>query len=73
MVRVVADASVPYVIAHWQNHSHNIQDHDRYADVARDVSADLQRRAGAIWTPVSLATSSSVTRYRICQDGRTEL
>lgn len=48
MVRVVADAGVPYIITHWRRHAHDMQGHGRHRDVVSDVTADLQRRAATI-------------------------
>ncbi|WP_443612852.1 dihydropteroate synthase [Actinoallomurus purpureus] len=48
MPRVVAKASVPYVVMHWRGHSHDMDKRAVYADVVREVRDELRARIGAI-------------------------
>jgi dihydropteroate synthase len=44
MPRLVAKASVPYVVMHWRGHSHDMNSRAVYADVVREVRQELGRR-----------------------------
>ncbi len=48
MPRLVARAGVPYVVMHWRGHSHQMQQRAVYADVAREVRAELSQRVAAV-------------------------
>jgi dihydropteroate synthase len=48
MPRLVAKASVPYVVMHWRGYSHDMQSRAVYADVVREVHDELARRIDAV-------------------------
>ena len=48
MPRLVAKASVPYVVMHWRGHSHDMNSRAIYADVVREVHDELARRVEAV-------------------------
>jgi dihydropteroate synthase len=48
MPRLVAQASVPYVVMHWRGHSHQMQDRAVYADVVGEVCTELSQRIDAV-------------------------
>ncbi|MBV9379511.1 MAG: dihydropteroate synthase [Streptosporangiaceae bacterium] len=48
MPRLVAKASVPYVVMHWRGHSHSMDTRAVYADVAREVHDELALRVEAV-------------------------
>jgi dihydropteroate synthase len=48
MPRLVAKASVPYVVMHWRGHSHNMDQRAVYADVVREVHDELALRVAAV-------------------------
>ena len=48
MPRLVAKASVPYVVMHWRGHSHDMNSRAVYDDVVREVCDELRRRVDAV-------------------------
>jgi len=48
MPRLVAKASVPYVVMHWRGHSHDMNSRAVYGDVVREVRDELSRRIDAV-------------------------
>ncbi|MBO0803924.1 MAG: dihydropteroate synthase [Nocardiopsaceae bacterium] len=48
MPRLVAKASVPYVVVHWRGHSHDMNSRAVYADVVREVHDELATRIEAV-------------------------
>jgi dihydropteroate synthase len=48
MPRLVAKASVPYVVMHWRGHSHDMESRAVYTDVVREVRDELARRVDAV-------------------------
>jgi dihydropteroate synthase len=48
MAKLVADAGVPVVVAHWRGHSHQMQDQAVYGDVVREVREELRQRVDAM-------------------------
>jgi dihydropteroate synthase len=48
MPRLVAKASVPYVVMHWRGHSHDMDSRARYQDVVQEVRDELGRRVDAV-------------------------
>jgi dihydropteroate synthase len=48
MPRLVAKASVPYVVMHWRGHSHDMQSRAVYQDVVREVHDELAQRIDAV-------------------------
>ncbi len=46
--RLVAEARVPYVVAHWRGHSRDMQDRAVYDDVVREVRDELGRQVDAV-------------------------
>ena len=48
MARIVAKASVPYVVMHWRGHSHDMDTRAIYSDVVREVRDELRTRIDAI-------------------------
>ena len=46
--RLVADAGVPYVVAHWRGYSREMQDRAVYHDVVREVRDELGRQVDAV-------------------------
>lgn len=48
MPRLVAKASVPYVVMHWRGHSHDMDKRAVYTDVVREVHTELARRVDAV-------------------------
>ena len=47
MLRLVAEAEVPYVVMHWRGHSADMQTRARYADVVGEVRGELAARRDA--------------------------
>jgi dihydropteroate synthase len=47
MLRLVAEARVPYVAMHWRGHSARMDDLATYADVVADVATELRARLDA--------------------------
>lgn len=47
LLRVVADADLPYVLMHWRGHADRMQDRTAYGDVVLDVVAELRSRVDA--------------------------
>ena len=48
MPRLVAKASVPYVVMHWRGHSHDMNSRAIYRDVVTEVRDELSRRVDAV-------------------------
>ena len=48
MPRLVAKASVPYVVMHWRGHSHDMNSRAIYQDVVKEVRDELSRRVDAV-------------------------
>ena len=48
MPRLVAKASVPYVVMHWRGHSHDMNSRAIYRDVVAEVRDELSRRVDAV-------------------------
>jgi dihydropteroate synthase len=48
MPRLVAKASVPYVVMHWRGHSHDMQSRAVFQDVVREVRDELAQRIDAV-------------------------
>jgi dihydropteroate synthase len=48
MARLVAAAGVPYVVAHWRGHSHDMDRRAVYRDVVGEVSLELRQRVDTI-------------------------
>ncbi|MFF2729306.1 dihydropteroate synthase [Streptomyces sp. NPDC058008] len=48
MVRVVADAGVPFVVMHWRGFSESMNSRAVYGDVVGDVLAELRQRMEAV-------------------------
>jgi dihydropteroate synthase len=48
MPRLVAKASVPYVVMHWRGHSHDMNSRAIYDDVVREVHDELAKRIEAV-------------------------
>jgi dihydropteroate synthase len=48
MPRLVAKASVPYVVMHWRGHSHDMHSRAIYANVVREVRDELAQRIDAV-------------------------
>ncbi len=48
MPGLMAEAGVPYVLMHWRGHSWDMQERAVYADVVRDVRAELRRQVDAV-------------------------
>ena len=48
MPRLVAKASVPYVVMHWRGHSHDMNSRAIYQDVVTEVRDELSRRVDAV-------------------------
>jgi dihydropteroate synthase len=48
MPRLVAKASVPYVVMHWRGHSHDMNSRAVYQDVVREVRDELAQRIDAV-------------------------
>ena len=46
--RLVAEAGVPYVVAHWRGFSRDMQERAVYDDVVREVRAELGRQVDAV-------------------------
>jgi len=46
--RLVAKASVPYVVMHWRGHSHDMQSRAVFKDVVREVRDELAQRIDAV-------------------------
>jgi dihydropteroate synthase len=47
MLRLVAEAALPYICMHWRGHSEDMQSRAVYADVAAEVVAELTDQLGA--------------------------
>jgi dihydropteroate synthase len=47
MLRLVAEATLPYICMHWRGHSEDMQSRAVYADVAAEVVAELTDQLGA--------------------------
>ena len=47
LLRLVAEAAIPYVCMHWRGHSEDMQNRARYTDVATDVIAELGAQVAA--------------------------
>jgi dihydropteroate synthase len=47
MARVVADAGCPWILMHWRGHSRRMADLAVYADVVKEVCAELSERVDA--------------------------
>ena len=47
MARVVADAGCPWILMHWRGHSRGMADLAVYADVVKEVCAELSERVDA--------------------------
>ncbi|MGH3498280.1 MAG: dihydropteroate synthase [Nocardioidaceae bacterium] len=61
MLRLVAQAQVPFVVMHWRAPSAQMQDHAEYADVVGDVTDELRRQVDA-------AVAAGVAADRIVVD-----
>ncbi|GGM33863.1 dihydropteroate synthase [Dactylosporangium sucinum] len=61
MARVVADAGCPWVLMHWRGHSRRMADLAVYADVVKEVGAELLERVDA-------AVSAGVSPDRLILD-----
>ncbi|BCJ65972.1 dihydropteroate synthase [Polymorphospora rubra] len=61
MAGVVAAAGCPWVLMHWRGHSKRMRDLARYADVVRDVRAELAQR-------IEAALAAGVAADRIVVD-----
>jgi dihydropteroate synthase len=48
MAGLIAAAGVPYVVMHWRGHSADMQDRASYADVVKEVTAELADRVTAL-------------------------
>jgi len=48
MAGLIAEARVPYVVMHWRGHSVDMQDRAIYADVVKEVTAELSQRVRAL-------------------------
>jgi dihydropteroate synthase len=48
MPRLVAKATVPYVVMHWRGYSHDMDSRAIYTDVVREVHDELARRVDAV-------------------------
>jgi dihydropteroate synthase len=48
MPRLVAKASVAYVVVHWRGHSHDMNSRAVYHDVVAEVRSELRRRVDAV-------------------------
>ncbi len=48
MPRLVAQADTPYVVMHWRGHSHDMNSRAAYADVVKEVRAELAERIDAV-------------------------
>ena len=48
MAGLIAEAQVPYVVMHWRGHSVDMQGKAVYADVVREVTAELSQRVRAL-------------------------
>ena len=48
MPRLVAQADAPYVLMHWRGHSRDMNSRAAYADVVREVRAELAERIEAV-------------------------
>ena len=48
MPRLVAKASVPYVVMHWRGHSHDMNSRATYRNVVTEVRDELSRRVDAV-------------------------
>ena len=48
MAGLIAESRVPYVVMHWRGHSADMQDRAVYADVVKEVRAELSQRVTAL-------------------------
>jgi dihydropteroate synthase len=48
LLRLVADAGVPYVVMHWRGHSADMQKHADYVDVVAEVIAEMHSRLDCV-------------------------
>ena len=48
MAGLIAESGVPYVVMHWRGHSVDMQDRAVYADVVKEVKAELSQRVNAL-------------------------
>ncbi len=48
MAGLIAESRVPYVVMHWRGHSVDMQDRAVYADVVKEVTAELSQRVTAL-------------------------
>src|ERR1700761_8854257 len=48
MPRLVAKATVPYVVMHWRGHSHDMNSRAIYGDVVAEVRDELRQRVDAV-------------------------
>jgi dihydropteroate synthase len=48
MAGLIAESGVPYVVMHWRGHSVDMQDRAVYADVVKEVKAELSLRVSAL-------------------------
>ena len=48
MAGLIAGSRVPYVVMHWRGHSIDMQDRAIYADVVKEVTAELSERVTAL-------------------------
>jgi dihydropteroate synthase len=61
MFATVAGLGAAYVLMHWRGHADRMQEHTRYADVVRDVSAELSQQ-------LDRATAAGIDPARIALD-----
>ncbi len=61
ILRVTADAGLPYVLMHWRRHSADMQSHTDYDDVVADVIAELRPQLDA-------AVAAGIAPERIAAD-----
>jgi dihydropteroate synthase len=48
MAGLIAESRIPYVVMHWRGHSADMQDRASYADVVKEVAAELSDRVTAL-------------------------
>jgi dihydropteroate synthase len=61
MFAVVGRLGTPYVLMHWRGHADRMQERSRYADVVRDVAAELTEQ-------LDRATAAGIAPQRIALD-----
>ena len=61
MFTVVGGLGAPYVLMHWRGHADRMQEHTRYADVVRDVAAEIAQQ-------LDRATKAGIEPARIAVD-----